>query len=91
MSVPVLTPATNKSGYLPSEAVNASWTVVDADNDSETLVFEGTDSEGNAVSAVLVLNRNDPFTMTRVYWQRTGTNLVINNTARTATGVMPGA
>jgi hypothetical protein len=90
MANPVVNATLNKgTSYLPGEAVTVTWTVTDADNSTETLVLEGVDSQGNAVSATVVLNRQDTFTMNRVYWQRTATNLTVNNATRTATGTVP--
>jgi hypothetical protein len=84
MANPVVNATLNKgTSYLPGEAVTVTWTVTDADNSTETLVLEGVDSQGNAV------NRQDTFTMNRVYWQRTATNLTVNNATRTATGTVP--
>lgn len=91
MSTPTIDVSMNAQSYLPGASVVASWTVTDADNSTEVLTLQGTDSQGNTVSVDVTINRMDNFTMTRVFWPRTGTNLTVNNTNRTATGVMPSA
>lgn len=91
MAAPIVTPKLDQTSYEPGDPLTVSWTVVDADNSSETLRLEGVDSQGNQVTVNVTVNRLDPFTMTRVYWPRTGVNLAINQATRTATGTVPTA
>jgi len=91
MATPTLSADVDKASYLPGETITATWESTDADNSSEELVFQGHDSQGLAVEFRLQVNRLDPFTMTRVFWARTNTNLTINAAARTATGTVPSA
>lgn len=91
MATPVVTPKLDQASYEPGDPITVSWTVVDADNSTETLRLEGTDSQGNAVVVNVTVNRLDPFTMNRVWWPRTGANLAINQATRTATGTVPTA
>jgi ribosomal protein L11 len=91
MASPVITPTVDAASYAPGAPITASWTVVDPDNATEELRLQGTDADGNSVSVTVTINRQDSFTMERVYWPRTGVNLTIDNTARRATGIVPGA
>jgi hypothetical protein len=91
MAAPTVTATVDASSYAPGAPIVASWTVVDPDNTSEELRLEGTDSAGNEISVSVTINRQDSFTMERVYWVRTGVNLAVDNTARRATGIVPGA
>lgn len=92
MAAPSVTVTPDKSTpYAPGAPVVLSWTVVDADNSTETIEFAGLDSQGNTVSGTVVINRQDTFTMTEVKWQRTGTLFTIDNAARKANGVVPSA
>ena len=90
MATPVVTVTPNKSTpYLPGEAITTVVVATDADNSSETLVTEGTDSQGNAVAVTTTIARSDTFTISRQYWQRTGVNLVV--TGMTTSGTVPTA
>jgi hypothetical protein len=92
MAAPVVTATLDQSAaYAPGAPIAVSWTVVDADNSTERLILEGADSQGNAVTMTVDVARQDVFTMTRVYWERTGTNLAVNNGTRSASGVVPSA
>lgn len=91
MATPVLTATTNKGSYLPGEGITGTWVSTDADNSTEVLRLEGQDAQGNDVSVDLTINRNDPFTMTKISWVRTGVELTFNNTARTFSGTVPTA
>lgn len=92
MATPVVAAApTSAAPYAPGAALTVGWTVTDADNSTEKLVLEGVDASGNDVQVVLDIARQDTFTMTRVYWQRTNTNLAVDNANRKATGVVPTA
>lgn len=92
MASPVLNAApTLPTPYAPGAAFTVAWTVTDADNSTEELVLEGQDASGTPVQVKLNIGRQDTFTMTRVYWSRTGTNLAIDNATRKATGVVPTA
>ncbi len=91
MATPTLNASTDKPSYLPGDPITVTWTVVDADNATETLVLSGSDAQGNEVSVELVVNRQDPFTMDSVTWQRTGQRLTVDNTNRRATGTVPSA
>lgn len=92
MAAPTVTASTTQPGpFAPGAPITATWTVVDPDNSTEKLVLEGTDGQNNPVSVTIDVNRQDAFTMNRVYWQRTGVNLAVDNAARKATGVIPTA
>ena len=91
MASPTLDVTLNAGQFLPGATVTATWVATDADNSTEVLRLEGTDSTGNPVTVDMTLTRTDTFTMNRVYWPRTNTNLTINQGARTATGTMPSA
>jgi hypothetical protein len=92
MSSPQITATPDKSTpYAPGAPITISWTVVDADNSTETLRLTGRDSQGNEVITDVVITRQDSFTMTDVSWVRTGVKLAIDNATRKATGVVPTA
>lgn len=92
MAAPVVTPTPDKvTPYAPGAPITASWTVLDPDNSTERLVLEGVDSQGNQVVTFLDIQRQDTFQMTRVYWERTGTDLGVDNVNRRASGTVPSA
>lgn len=92
MATPVVTVTPNKTEpYVPGEQISLSWTVVDADDASETIRYTGTDSEGNVVSGEITIQRQDSFEMTEVVWDRTGTAFTVDNQARVATSIVPSA
>jgi hypothetical protein len=92
MATPVLTATADQTGpYLPGAPCVVSWTVVDADNSSETIEWTGHDSQGNTVSGTVVIARQDTFTMDSVKWQRTGQAFVVDNANRKANSVVPSA
>lgn len=92
MAVPSVTATVDKgTPYAPGAALVTSWTVVDGDNSSERLVLKGVDGQGNQVTVLQDILRQDTFTMTEAYWERTGATLAIDNVNRRATGVMPTA
>lgn len=92
MAAPNVTPVVDQATpYAPGAPITASWIVTDADNSTERLVLEGEDSQGNRVTTTLDIQRQDEFTMTRVFWERTGADLAVDNTNRRATGVVPSA
>lgn len=92
MAAPVVTVTPDKATpYSPGESITLSWTAVDPDTGTVTIHYEGEDSEGNAVSGDITINRQDVFTMTSVSWVGGGPAFSVNNTARTATSVVPSA
>lgn len=92
MASPIVTPSLTQPGpFAPGAAITATWTVVDPDNSTEVLVLEGVDGQGNPAKVTIDVQRQDAFTMNRVYWQRTGVNLAIDNAGRKAAGVVPTA
>ena len=91
MANPVVTVTLDKPSYTPGSPIVVSWSAVDADNSTETIRWEGADGEGNAVSGEITIARQDSFTMTRVYWPRTGVSLAVDNSTRKATGTVPSA
>lgn len=92
MAAPTITATPNKPGpYIPGENITISWVVIDADNSTEVLNLTGVDSQGNVVNLTLDITRRDIFTMTRVWWPRTGVDLVIDNVNQRAVGTVPSA
>lgn len=91
MANPVLTGTTNKQAYAPGEAISGTWTAVDADNATLTVRGEGVDLQGNPGSFEVTVQRVDGFNMQRVFIKETGTDLVLNQGARTFSGVVPSA
>ena len=90
MATPVLTPSVNGAGpFAPGAQITGTWTVTDADNSTETIAFSGTDSQSNAVSGSVTINRQDTFTMQTIVWERTGAALAFDNVARTFSGTVP--
>ncbi len=90
MAVPVVTVTPNKATpYLPGEAITTVVVATDADNASETLITEGTDSQGNTVQVLTTIARMDTFTISRQYWQRTGVDLVVSGLS--TSGTVPSA
>lgn len=79
MAAPVVSVLPGKTGpYLPGEAFTAAVAAVDPDNSAETLVTVGRDSQNNEVTVHTVVERRDPFTITRAYWERTGEDLTVD-------------
>ena len=91
MASPVITATADKQSYAPGDTIIVSWTVVDADNATQEIIFTGHDGQGNVVEARLIVNRQDPFVMDRVYWSESGENLTIDQAARRASGIVPNA
>lgn len=90
MAAPTVTPVVDQATpYAPGAPITVSWLVTDADNSTERLVLVGRDAQGNEVTTTLDIQRQDEFTMTRVYWERTDADLAVDNTNRRATGVVP--
>ena len=90
MATPVLTPSVNGAGpFAPGAQITGTWTVTDADNSTETITFSGQDSQGNAVTGSVTINRQDTFTMQTIVWERTGAALAFDNNARTFSGTVP--
>jgi hypothetical protein len=76
--------------YTPGELITVTWTVSDDDNTPVTIMWAGTDTEGNAVEGTLTVDRRDPFTMTRIWWAGGG-DFVIDPDHPVARSVVPGA
>jgi hypothetical protein len=91
MATPVVTLTPDRASYSPGDPIVVAVSAVDADNSSERLVLSGTDSQGNAVTVALNIDRRDTFTITSAVWERTGVALAIDQAGMRVSGSVPSA
>lgn len=87
MASPVVTVTAPVGPLLPGSPVEFTWTAVDPDTRSLTFDWAGVDEQGNTVNGTGSIQVQDNFTMNTFTFG--GVALLINNTERKATGVVP--
>ena len=89
MAIPEVTLTPDKQSYFPGDPIVVGVDVRDADTTPEVLVVEGHDGQGNEARVTTEIFRKDTFTITRAYWERTGTNLTVSGMS--VSGTVPSA